>query len=138
MKKIFPTSKTKEELEAEIDNMRADYSKPAYKRKNLMIRFIGQNKVRISCGSITYWKYNFDKQGEINISRYFTIMDWIEIIAMFTINIIFSFLFLYNRLSLDVIFVLLALIVCEVFPIYYLYVICPIGIIKRFIQKYLE
>lgn len=139
MKKTYLTSKNREELNIQMNYLKSNY-KNLYMEKELYpIRFMKNDKIRIGNGrAMTYWKLDFENHGEITVKRCMTFNDWFLIVSLVMINVIFMYLLIYGGLTIVGLGLLLVLVLLEVLPLYYLYVIIPLKKITRFIKKYLS
>lgn len=139
MKKTFLTSKNREELFTQMNYLKNNY-KNLYMEKELYpIRFIQNDKIRISNGrAMTYWRLDFENQGEITAKRCMVFNDWFLIISLAIIDIIFAYLIFRPGLTIVNLVLFLILVSLEVLPLYYLYVTSPLKKITNFLKKYMS
>lgn len=137
MKKNYITSKNECELKSKIEYLKTNY-KTLYKEL-YPIWFVNSNKIRVGYGrAMTYWELDFENHGEITARRCMTFNDWFLILSLVGIDVIFVYLLIYGGITVVDICMLLGLVLLEVLPLYYLYVISPLKKITRFVEKYLS
>lgn len=144
MIKTFQTTKSKEEIIAEIDRLRENGNEIRREDKVLYpIWFSKGTKLRVDCTGkgTTYWKLNLETPGEITAKRCSTFMDWVLVLLFVAFDLLVAFLIFHERFSMQVllygILILAALILCEFLPTYYFRVLSPARKLKKFVQKFL-
>lgn len=138
MKKIFLTSRSKEELVSIIEKMMQSNSEIRKEQVLMGIRFVRQDELRISTGKVlNYWKLDLDIPGKIIVKRYLYLIDWIFVITIGIVNgIIVSPIFLCD-MSLNGIWVLMGILLIEYLYYYFFYVFTHIKKMERVVNKFL-
>ncbi len=68
MKRTFFTTKNKEEIMAELNDLREHYSEYAYAMLKYQIRIAGQNEIRVAVGrGSIYWRVDASVSGKIYV-----------------------------------------------------------------------
>jgi len=144
MKKTYQTNKTKEEILAEIENLRENSDNLRREDKVLYpIWFVKGMKLRVDCtgSGTTYWKLNAETPGQIHAKRCVTFMDCALVFLFVVLDCLIGYLifradFTLQRLLYGAL-ILLGIVLCEFIPTYCLRVLGPARKLKKFVQKYL-
>ena len=90
--KTYRTSKNKEHIINKLESLKCT--------PDLFVRAVNSNRLRVGTGRIqTYWDINFDNTGEISVKRHRTVLDNIALAFIIILDLIISFLSLYNRVD---------------------------------------
>ena len=138
MKKTFLTSKNREELMHEIELMKNSHGEHPYHREMPTIFVQRKNRIRITSGRIlTFWNLQFDRAGEITISRCITVIDWFMALTFIAIDIAVAIIIFAKGFTINGALLFAAIVLFKVWPVYYLYAISPMKTAKRFVYNYL-
>lgn len=138
MKKIYQTSKTKQELLREMTKLSLENGNIHRDKELWNIWIKSTNEVRVGTGrGQTFWNLDFNKDGQIAVKRIKGFTDWLLVITYILIDIIMLGLVIYNDAILVGLGSITILVLVEVITTYGLYELSPIKHINRFVEKYL-
>lgn len=140
MKKTYKTKLTKDELKDKMKCLKKDY-KILCKGDNVLsvVRFEHKNKVRVDCDSRmdTIWKLDFDKDGEISVSRCITPSDIILTVMFLVIDTIFLYMSLYTEyIGRRNLVCIIPIVLMQLF-IFYITTKVDLGHLVEFLKKHL-
>lgn len=139
MKKTYLTSMNRDELNIQMDYLKSNHKNLRMEKEFNPIWFVKNEKIRVGYGRVmTYWKLDFENNGEITAKRCMTFNDWLLIVIFAVIDAIFAYLIIYGSgVTIAGMGLLLGFVLLQVLPLYYLYVTSPLKKITRFVMKYL-